>query len=71
MINDTSLGEMNINDVLSSLLNDLKYESLKSYGMKNISDDVAEMLISNFERLDVKILTSEDLERDIKKIYRS
>lgn len=67
IINDTSLGEMSITDALSSLLDDLEYESLKSYGKMNISDETTEMLISNFERLDVKVLMLKELERDIKK----
>ena len=67
IINNTSLGEMSITDALSSLLEDLDDECLKDYGNKNISNDDNETLISNFERLDVKVLTLEDLERDIKK----
>ena len=67
IINNTSLGEMRITDALSYLLDDLEDENLKDYGNKNISDEIAEMLIDNFERLDVKVLILEELERDIKK----
>lgn len=67
IINDTSLGEMSITDALSCLLDDLENENLKDYGNKNISDEIAEILINNFERLDVKVLVLEELERDIKK----
>ena len=67
MINNTSLGEMCITDALSCLLDDLDDENLKDYGSRNITDEITEMLISNFERLDVKVLTLEELERDIKK----
>ena len=65
--NDTSLGEMSITNALSCLLDDLENENLKDYGSKNISDEIAEILINNFERLDVKVLVLEELERDIKK----
>ena len=67
IINDTSLGEMTITDALSCLLDDLENENLKDYGNKNISDEIAEILINNFERLNVKVLVLEELERDIKK----
>ena len=39
----------------------------KYKGEKDISDEITKVLISNFERLDVKVLSLEDLERDIKK----
>ena len=48
-------------------MDDLEDENLKDYGSKNISDEIVEMLIGNFERLDVKVLVLEELERDIKK----
>jgi len=67
IINNTSLGEMRITDALSCLLDDLENENLKDYGSKNISDETTEMLIGNFEQLDVKVLVLEELERDIKK----
>ena len=62
IINNASLGEMRITDALSCLLDDLK-----DYGSKNISDEIIEMLIGNFEQLIVKVLVLEELERDIKK----
>ena len=48
-------------------MDDLEDENLKDYGSKNISDEIVEMLIGNFEQLDVKVLVLEELERDIKK----
>ena len=63
MINNTSLERKNINMAMLELWSDCDKCKLNEYGEKNIDKNDVRWLKSNLERIELKIITLEDLEK--------
>lgn len=63
LINDTNLINQDINSALISILARLRKGNLKTCYKLNITNDEYETLVNNFKKIEIKILTFEDLEK--------
>lgn len=63
LINDANLINQDINSALISILARLRKGNLKTCYKLNITNDEYKTLVNNFEKIEIKILTFEDLEK--------
>jgi hypothetical protein len=63
LINDTDLANHDINSALTSILGKLRKGTLKTQYKNNITEDQYEGLMKNFEKVELRIITFEDLEK--------
>ena len=63
LINDANLINQDINSALISILARLRKGNLKTCYKSNITNEEYETLVNNFKKIEIKILTFEDLEK--------